>query len=173
VALTGTGQSRHALSSTSQLLESLLYAFFRVIPRRLEFICRRFGTLCLLRNMDARICSVCIFADVGLATVRSPFIWFLTNLPNIYTISTKSIPTEDMHTEKQLKQRVLRKVWNCNFALHIGVFVNFQALCDVKSCRLANNCRIFGENFFDVFREKKLFDYSDMKMGAMCSYKRL
>jgi hypothetical protein len=25
-----------------------LYAFFWVIPRRLEFICRRFGTLCLL-----------------------------------------------------------------------------------------------------------------------------
>ena len=25
----------------------MLYAFFLVIPRRLEFICRRFGTLCL------------------------------------------------------------------------------------------------------------------------------
>jgi len=25
----------------------MLYAFFRVIPRRLNFICRRFGTLCL------------------------------------------------------------------------------------------------------------------------------
>ena len=25
----------------------MLYAFFWVIPRRLEFICRRFGTLCL------------------------------------------------------------------------------------------------------------------------------
>jgi len=25
----------------------LLYAFFWVIPRRLEFICRRFGTPCL------------------------------------------------------------------------------------------------------------------------------
>jgi len=26
----------------------MLYAFFWVIPRRLNFICRRFGTLCLL-----------------------------------------------------------------------------------------------------------------------------
>ena len=26
---------------------SLLYAFFSVIPRRLNFICRRFGTLCM------------------------------------------------------------------------------------------------------------------------------
>jgi len=26
---------------------SMLYAFFWVIPRRLNFICRRFGTLCL------------------------------------------------------------------------------------------------------------------------------
>jgi hypothetical protein len=25
----------------------VLYAFFWVIPRRLDFICRRFGTLCL------------------------------------------------------------------------------------------------------------------------------
>jgi len=25
----------------------MLYAFFLVIPRRLNFICRRFGTLCL------------------------------------------------------------------------------------------------------------------------------
>ena len=25
----------------------MLYAFFWVIPRRLKFICRRFGTLCL------------------------------------------------------------------------------------------------------------------------------
>jgi len=25
----------------------MLYAFFWVIPRRLNFICRRFGTLCL------------------------------------------------------------------------------------------------------------------------------
>ena len=29
------------------------------------------------------------------------------------------------------------------------------------------------ETFFDVFREKKLFDRNDMRMGAMCSYKRL
>jgi len=174
VSLTGTGQPRHALSFTSQLLESLLYAFFWAIPRRLKFICRRFGTLCLLRNMDVRICSVCIFADVGLATARSPFIWFLTNLKNIYIISTKSIQAADMHTEKQLTQRILRKVGNCNFALNTDVFVNFQALCDVKSCWLANNCRIFGGNFFwRLDREKKLFNCSDMKMGAMCSYKRL
>ena len=35
---------------------TLLYAFFWVIPRRLNFICRRFGTLCLLhlhRQVDA------------------------------------------------------------------------------------------------------------------------
>jgi len=25
----------------------MLYAFFRVIPRRLNFLCQRFGTLCL------------------------------------------------------------------------------------------------------------------------------
>ena len=32
--------------NTAQLITTL-YAFFWVIPRRLEFICRRFGTLCL------------------------------------------------------------------------------------------------------------------------------
>jgi len=29
-------------------MTKMLYAFFWVIPRRLNFICRRFGTLCLL-----------------------------------------------------------------------------------------------------------------------------
>jgi len=35
----------------------MLYAFFWVIPQRLEFICRRFGTLCLFhlhRQVDVR-----------------------------------------------------------------------------------------------------------------------
>ena len=37
---------------------AILYAFFWVIPRRLEFICRRFGTLCLFhlrRQVDVGI----------------------------------------------------------------------------------------------------------------------
>ena len=37
--------------------EYMLYAFFWVIPRRLNFICRRFGTLCLFhlhRQVGAR-----------------------------------------------------------------------------------------------------------------------
>jgi len=32
---------------SSQVWCIMLYAFFWVIPRRLKFICRRFGTLCL------------------------------------------------------------------------------------------------------------------------------
>ena len=31
----------------------LLYAFFLVIPRRLNFICRRFGTLCVYTHLPA------------------------------------------------------------------------------------------------------------------------
>jgi len=30
----------------------MLYAFFWVIPRRLNFICRRFGTLCSIRQTE-------------------------------------------------------------------------------------------------------------------------
>jgi len=37
--------SCHFMGSESTL--TMLYAFFWVIPRRLKFICRRFGTLCL------------------------------------------------------------------------------------------------------------------------------
>ena len=33
----------------------MLYAFFWVIPRRLEFICRRFGTLCLF-HLHRQVC---------------------------------------------------------------------------------------------------------------------
>ena len=91
---------------------------------------------------------LCI-VDVSLATDRSPFILFLTNLPNIYYVSTKSVETEDMHTKKKkLTQPVLSKAGNCKFALHTEVVKNFQALSDVKSCRLANNYRIFGGNVF-------------------------
>ena len=36
----------------------LLYAFFWVIPRRLNFICRRFGTHCLFHlHMQVGACS--------------------------------------------------------------------------------------------------------------------
>jgi hypothetical protein len=35
-----------SLSLSSPRVKEALYAFFWVIPRRLNFICRRFGTLC-------------------------------------------------------------------------------------------------------------------------------
>jgi hypothetical protein len=35
------------LDSYNSLSPRMLYVFFWVIPRRLNFICRRFGTLCL------------------------------------------------------------------------------------------------------------------------------
>ena len=128
MALTGTGQSRRALSFTSQLLE---YSS--------EYGC-------------THLFCVFIVADIGSATDRSPFIRFLTNLPNIYNINTKSVQTEDMHTEKKkLAHRVLRTVGKYKFALHTEVLMNFQALCDVKSCRLANNYRIFGGNVFSTY----------------------
>ena len=41
---------------------SMLYAFFWVIPRRLKFICRRFGTLCLFhlhRQVDVSRMFIC------------------------------------------------------------------------------------------------------------------
>ena len=48
----------------STLICHLLYAFFWVIPRRLNFMCRRFGTLCLFHlhrrvgmKMDQAECS--------------------------------------------------------------------------------------------------------------------
>jgi hypothetical protein len=34
----------------------MLYVFFRVIPRRLNLICRRFGTLCPF-YLDRRLCE--------------------------------------------------------------------------------------------------------------------
>jgi hypothetical protein len=34
-----------------------LYVFFRVIPQRLNFICRRFGTLCLF-HLHRQVCAV-------------------------------------------------------------------------------------------------------------------
>ena len=39
-------QSSHQHCQVFKTASSLLYAFFWVIPRRLNFICRRFGTLC-------------------------------------------------------------------------------------------------------------------------------
>jgi len=38
---------QHHISTHSKYFISMLYAFFYVIPQRLNFICRRFGTLCL------------------------------------------------------------------------------------------------------------------------------
>ena len=35
---------------TMEEVSKLLYVFFWVIPRRLNFICRRFGTLCLFHR---------------------------------------------------------------------------------------------------------------------------
>ena len=35
------------LNTIVKFLSTMLYVFFWVIPRRLNFICRRFGTLCL------------------------------------------------------------------------------------------------------------------------------
>ena len=42
------------------VLQSLLYVFFWVIPRRLNFICRRFGTLCMFhlhRRIGIEFCT--------------------------------------------------------------------------------------------------------------------
>jgi len=47
--MTRVGSQRHSKKKNcmkSKQYSTLLYAFFWVIPRRLNFICRRFGTLC-------------------------------------------------------------------------------------------------------------------------------
>jgi hypothetical protein len=75
----------------------------------------------------------CILADVGLATDRSPFIQFL-NLQSINNVRAKYVLTEGMHAEQRVSKRVLKKVVDSKFTLHIEVFINFQALCDFKSC---------------------------------------
>jgi hypothetical protein len=58
----------------SQTKNYLLYTFFWVIPRRLNFICRRFGTLCLfplhrqvgVERLGLRNVGLCIWEKVWL-----------------------------------------------------------------------------------------------------------
>jgi len=45
-SLTRPGRKQATATEDFDVHISLFYAFFWVIPRRLEFICRRFGTLC-------------------------------------------------------------------------------------------------------------------------------
>ena len=50
----------------------LLYAFFWVIPRRLNFICQRFGTNLEIRgNITTRLKQICAYADDIVITGRT------------------------------------------------------------------------------------------------------
>jgi len=59
----------------------MLYAFFWVIPRRLNFICRRFGTLCLFH----------LRRQVGACTSRIMFIQSMLSILELPTCSVKVI----------------------------------------------------------------------------------
>jgi hypothetical protein len=52
-----TVEQRYMLFSI--LVQVMMYAFFWVIPRRLKFICRRFGTPCLLHlHRQVGVCRI-------------------------------------------------------------------------------------------------------------------
>jgi len=51
------------LCSTQSIIayNILLYVFFWVVPRRLNFICRRFGTLCLHLHRQVGVYPTCLW----------------------------------------------------------------------------------------------------------------
>ena len=64
----------------------MLYVFFWVIPRRLNFIYRRFGTPCLLLHRQAYLPAYedgtdRVFRNVGIGTLFSIFVGRYTYLP--------------------------------------------------------------------------------------------